>query len=186
MQATTIEFETTGELALFDDLASAAAGMRWHVLHTRSRQEKALAQDMDARGIRHYLPLVPQVHYYGRRKIATRLPLFSGYVFLLGTPEQAYLADRTGRVARIMPVSDQNQLSRELRNIDLALRTRQTIELYPNLYAGQRVEVRAGPLKGVQGLIERVGGQSRLLLQVTMLGKSVSLEIDGSLLVLLR
>jgi hypothetical protein len=44
------------------------------------------------------------------------------------------------------------------------------------------VEVRSGPLRGVQGLIETRLGVSRLILQVQMLGQAVVLEVDGALL----
>src|SRR5258708_3310597 len=79
----------------------------WRVVHTRSRQEKALAELLGARGIYHYLPLVKRVRYYGRRKQAAQMPLFPGYLFLRGSLEEAYLADRTDRVVQVIPVGDQ-------------------------------------------------------------------------------
>jgi transcription antitermination factor NusG len=153
----------------------------WHVLHVRSRQEKALCQDLAVRGIGYYLPLVRQARFYGRRKASVELPLFTGYLFLLGTLEQAYSADRTGRVARIIPVFNQEQMDWELRNLQLAMRQRPALVPYPYLRTGLRVEVRAGPFRGIQGVIENRAKESRLILQITTLGKAVSLEIDASL-----
>jgi transcription antitermination factor NusG len=43
------------------------------------------------------------------------------------------------------------------------------------------VEVRAGPFRGIQGVIENRAKEHRLILQITTLGKAVSLEIDASL-----
>jgi len=42
---------------------SVASPAQWHVLHTRARQEKALAKTLLAAGIEHYLPLVGRVSY---------------------------------------------------------------------------------------------------------------------------
>jgi transcription antitermination factor NusG len=56
------------------------------------------------------------------------------------------------------------------------------VEPYPYLKVGRRVEVRSGPLRGLQGIIEQRLGQCRLLLGVQMLGRGVSLEIDAALL----
>lgn len=183
----TMDAIAVGEPAAENDVLQASGSCRWHVLHTLSRQEKALSHDLNRLGIRHFLPLMQQVQYYGRRKVTTELPLFAGYIFLLGSVEQAYIADRTGRVARIMPVFDQDQLNLELRNLKLALHSRPALDFYPGLRAGVRVEVRSGPFQGLQGVIEqRMPGKNQLLLQVTMLGKGVSLEIDGSLLDLVR
>ncbi len=154
----------------------------WVVLHTKSRQEKILADDLRALGIAHFLPLVKQVRFYGNRKAKVEMPLFPGYVFLRGTMEQAYEADRTKRVARIIPVADQKKIEWELQNLHLALAGDAPLEPYPYLKKGVRVEVRAGPFRGLQGIIEDRVNVQRLILQVDMLGRAVSLEIDGALL----
>lgn len=157
-----------------------SAGL-WHVLHTRSRQEKALADDLSARRIPHFLPLVRQVRYYGKRKFFAEMPLFPGYVFLRGELDDAYLADRTKRVAAIIKVADQQRIDWELRNIYLALSTNAPLDPYPHLRKGIRVEVRSGPFRGLQGIIEDRVKHDRLILQVDMLGVAVSLEIHGAL-----
>ena len=154
----------------------------WFVLHTRSRQEKSLAADLGAMGIAHFLPMRGQVRYYGRRKSSVQLPLFPGYLFLHGTHEQAYAADRTGRVASLINVVDQQQLDWELQNIQLALSCQGPLDPYPALQRGVRVEVKSGPFCGLQGLIEGRSRSDRLILQVEILGSARSMEIDGALL----
>ena len=58
-----------------------------------------------------------------------------------------------------------------------------TPDPHPFLKAGVRVEVRSGPLRGLQGFVERRTGINRLiLLQIEMPGRAVSLEIDPPLL----
>src|SRR4051794_8853151 len=76
----------------------------WIVLHTKSRQEKALAQDLTARGVNCYLPLVNSVRFHGRRRSVIEEPLFPGYLFLRGRIDDAFVADRTRRVANILKV----------------------------------------------------------------------------------
>lgn len=157
----------------------------WHVLHTRSRQEKALADELAAMGIASYLPLCRQVRLYGHRKITAQIPLFPGYVFLRGSIDQAYLADRTRRVAAILPVTDQQRLQWELTNLQLALSNQAAFVPHPGLVAGVRVEVRSGPFRGLQGIVQNRTRSDRLILQVRMLGCATSMEIDGSLLEML-
>jgi transcription antitermination factor NusG len=154
----------------------------WTVLRTRSRQEKMLSADLSAVGIEHYLPLIKRVQIYGNRKFKVELPLFPGYLFLHGSLDEVYTADRTRRVAQIIRVIDQRQLDWELRNLRLALEGTETLDPYPYLQRGVRVEVRSGPMGGLQGFIENRIGTNRLVLQIEMLGQAVSLEIDGSLL----
>jgi transcription termination/antitermination protein NusG len=161
---------------------SADTAGLWYVLHTKSRQEKALADELDRLHIPFYLPIIEQVRYHGKRKAVVTEPLFAGYVFLRGTLDEAYLADRTKRVANILPVHDQETLDLELRNLALALHQQAPLDPYPFLKKGTRVQVRAGPFRGLQGMVEERLGWTRLVLGVSMLGQAVSLEIDGSLL----
>lgn len=154
----------------------------WFVLHTRSRQEKAVASHLRARGISHFLPLITHVRWYGGRKTQVELPLFAGYVFLSGTLEQAYEAEASRRLARVIHVPDQEHLDNELRNIRLALEHHVPLDPYPYLRTGIRAEVRSGPFRGLRGVIESRTRTNRLILQVDMLGRAVSLELDGAVL----
>jgi transcriptional antiterminator RfaH len=156
---------------------------RWFVLHTRSRQEKALAEDLQARRIEYFLPLVSSIKYYGRRKFRVEVPLFPGYLFLLGTVEQSYQADRTERVARIIQVADQPRLFQELSSIREALERHAPLQPCELISTGMEVEVVAGPFKGIRGVVEQGAPNNRLLLQIDLIGKAAVLEIDRSLLI---
>jgi len=161
---------------------SQSPDARWHVLHTLARQEKALASDLAARRIEHYLPLQASVRYYGRRKTTTDLPIFPGYVFLRGSLDDAYTADRTKRVARIIEVSDQKRLETELAQIRRALEAGLILSPYAKMVKGTRVEVSAGPLRGMIGEVEDQAKPDRLILRIKTLGQAVSLNIEAGLL----
>lgn len=180
---TVLAADTPGRLEAALRTASAA---RWHVLHTRSRQEKALAESLDARGLEYFLPLIKAPRYYGRRKLVSELPLFPGYVFLRGTLDEVYEADRTKRVAHVIAVNDQARLEEELAAIRQALASEATFDPFPYLVRGVRVEVIAGPLRGIRGMVESRTRRDRLILQVDVLGQATSVEIDGSLLMVLE
>lgn len=154
---------------------------QWFVVRTRSRQEKALAAELGQRGIRHYLPLVREVKFYNGRRATVQSPLIPGYVFLYGTMEDAYLADRSSRAAQLVKVTDQAKLAWELKNLKAAVEQGGKLSRHPRLVKGARVVVKAGPMKGVRGIVDEVNGV-RLVLQISALGQAVSLEIDGGLL----
>jgi transcription antitermination factor NusG len=92
------------------------------------------------------------------------------------------VADRTKRIAQIIHVADQAKIDWELRNIQLAIACQAPLDPYPHLVEGVRVAVRSGPFRGLQGLVEQRLRPERLMLQVDMLGRGMSLEIDASLL----
>ena len=162
--------------------AMAPADFQWHVLHTSSRQEKILSDTLRVMKVPHFLPLVRQTRYYGKRKASIEAPLFPSYVFLFSNLEDAYQADRTGRVARIIPVPDQQELDNELRNLYLALSKNAELDRFPLLKNGVRVEVRSGPFRGLQGVIEDRSQANRLFLKVQMLGTAARMQIDAALL----
>lgn len=172
---------TTGGRTDGEGTSSGLPGDRqWFVLMTKSRQEKALARALDAMCIDCYLPLVREERQEGRKRSVNQVPLFSGYVFLNGTIDEVYEADRTRRVARTLAVPDQERMEGELRSIRHALREGARFDPYPFLSEGSRVEVKSGPFQGVRGVVEHRRGVSRLVLQVEAIGRAVSLEIDAA------
>lgn len=155
---------------------------KWWVVHTKSRQEKVLAADLVEREIDVFLPLVKTVRYYGRRKCRVELPLFPGYLFLRGTPQESFVADRTGRVAGLIKVADQAGLDAELSQIRLALDRGAVLSSGPAIATGTLVEVTSGPFKGIQGVVERGVEKDRLLLQVEIINRAAVLEVDRAFL----
>ena len=99
-----------------------------------------------------------------------------------GHADQAYQLDRNKRLANIIAVTDQKRLEWELSNIRRALDANVPLDPYPYLKKGIRAEVRSGALRGMQGIIESRTKLSRLILQVDMLGRAMSVEMDGALL----
>ncbi len=177
--ASSDERQLPAEEAIPDGLAGS-----WWVAHTRPRSEKALAADLAALGIAHYLPLQRRETKSRRTGRTSRsvLPLFSGYVFFNGTQEDRYRALKTKRIANTLAVPEQHRLVWELRQIHKALASGVGLQRHARLQVGSPVRVAAGPLTGIEGLVFRRLSRVRLVLNVKMLGQSVSLQVAGELL----
>lgn len=154
----------------------------WHVLHTRSRQEKAITKALVAAGIEHYLPLTSRGTFRSRRKCVVAEPLFPSYLFMRGTVEDTYFAFATKRVANVIRVTDQLRFASELHQIKCALENRAKLSPYKYIEIGRRARVTGGPFVGLEGLVEDHARPNRLVLQVAALGRATSLEIDADLL----
>ena len=155
---------------------------QWWVLHTKARNEKALAWDLLKRDISYFLPMVQKVRASRGRTIQTVMVLFPGYVFLCGCREDRYTAMTTNRVASTIDVIDQDRIIKELAGIQKALSTPKQLDPFPYLQTGRKCVVTSGPLKGVEGCLVRRKNIDRLVLQVHVLGQAVSTEIDAALL----
>jgi transcriptional antiterminator RfaH len=154
----------------------------WWVAHTKSRNEKALAWQMQKKNICYFLPLTEKVYKKSRRVFRSMLPLFSGYVFFCGSEADRLEVLKTNRVAGLIAVKDQQHLVAELMPIEKALQTGANLEPYNYIKAGQQCRVVAGPLMGTEGLVVSEQSRTRLVLQVDILGRATCLEIDSALL----
>jgi transcription antitermination factor NusG len=151
---------------------------KWWVAHTKSRNEKALAQDLIYREINYFLPMTWTVRRKSRRTTKSLLPLFSGYLFFCGDEKSRLELLKTNRVANLIEVQDQQQLVDELLQIEQVLRAGEPLTPHKYLKQGQKCRVIAGPLMGIIGIIVSIKGQMRLVLQVDILGQSASVEIE--------
>lgn len=151
---------------------------QWWVVHTRSRNEKALAHDLISKNISYFLPMSWKVSRRSRRTVRSLLPLFSGYLFFCGQEDQRVELLQTNRVANLIEVNDQETLLNELVQLDQALRAGAPLTPYKYIKAGQRCRVIAGPLIGMEGIVVRSKNAIRLVLQIDMLGQAASVEID--------
>ena len=164
----------------------------WWVAHTKSRNEKALAQDLIRKDISYFLPMSWRVRRIRKRTIRSLLPLFSGYLFFCCKESQRIELWRTNRVANMIKVKNQQGLLDELLQIEQALQAGVPLAPHKYLKAGQRCRIIGGPLADLQGIVvrapkyktERSGGgvkatnTIRMVLQIDMLGQAASVEVD--------
>jgi len=165
-----------------DPLRVPEANQRWFVAHTRPRAEKRMAEYCRRSGLNCYLPLREAVHTYGRRKRSFRLPLFPGYVFFTADDGGAASVRQNRYAAGVLQVTDQRVLVEQLRQIRQALESGDAVEVMPYLHQGRRVRVTGGPFRGLEGLVSRVRGKCRVIINVDIIQQAVALEIDSTLL----
>ncbi len=155
---------------------------QWWVAHTKARNEKALAWQLCKMEVPYYLPLIEKTTKKGKRKFKSLLPLFGGYLFFCGDDEDRYKALTTNRIANIILVADQVMLISQLRAVHTALTCGSEIDPYPSVVAGKRCVVTSGPLRGVEGIVEKKESVTKILLKVDILGQSAAVTIDPAFL----
>jgi transcription antitermination factor NusG len=154
----------------------------WWVGHTKARFEKAFAADLLARRVAYFLPMLERVRVSGGRRRHGMAPLFPSYVFFSGDAEARYRAMATGRLCQVLRVADQARLVSELTALHQALAGRAPLDPYPHAAVGRRCRVTAGPFRGLEGLVIRHDGRTRIVLQVAMLGRGAAMEIHPDML----
>jgi transcription antitermination factor NusG len=150
----------------------------WFVAHTKSRSEKALARRLGTAKIPFFLPLGKRPSRRSGRTFTSFIPFFPGYVFLRGGAENRVAALRSGTVVRFLDVSDQDQLDRELRQIRILQESGASLVAHPYIGPGDAVRIREGPFRDQFGVVVREKGTTRLVVSVSMLRRSIAVELE--------
>lgn len=150
----------------------------WGVAHVKSRAEKALARHLGPLRIPFFLPLGERRSRRGGRNFVSYIPFFPGYVFLRGTPATRAQALGSKLIVRLLDVPDQALLDLELRQLDALREAGVSLTPFPWLGPGDVVRIQEGPFRGYQGVIVREKGAQRLVVSVSMLRRSVAVELE--------
>lgn len=154
----------------------------WYALHVRSRKESYIASQIQGQGYECLLPTYKSIRTWSDRVKELEQPLFPGYLFcrfdfqsrrqVVTTPGVLQIVGY-GRTA--IPVSDE-----EIQALQLAVSSGIAKQPWPYLEVGQRVRVNYGTLTGLEGILVNVKGNHRVVLSVTLLQRSVAMEVETS------
>jgi transcription antitermination factor NusG len=154
----------------------------WYALQVRSRKEGYVASQIMGQGYECLLPTYKSVRKWSDRVKEVEQPLFPGYLFcrfdfqnrrpVITTPGVLQIVGY-GRTA--ISVSDE-----EIQSLQLAVSSGMPKQPWPFLEVGQRVRVNYGTLSGLEGILVNVKGNQRVILSVTLLQRSVAMEVETS------
>ncbi|MFN3322411.1 MAG: transcription termination/antitermination protein NusG [Bryobacteraceae bacterium] len=159
---------------------SDCSQLRWFALRVKARHEKNIAWVLRQKGYEEFLPLYHCERKWSDRMKQLELPLFPGYVFCRFDPRHRLPILTTPGVALIVgngktpePVEDQ-----EIEVLQAVVHSRLSAQPWPFLQVGQRVRIVRGALCGLEGLLVDFRKSLRLVVSVTLLQRSVAVEVD--------
>jgi transcription antitermination factor NusG len=156
--------------------------LRWFVAHTTPRCEKKLQGHCQREGFDATLPCYSSAHKYRGKTVVFEKPLFPGYVFLRLLPHQRAPVEQNDYVANLLEVHDQELLESQLKEILLALESGLEVCLAPTIGEGMQVRIKSGPLRGVEGLVERRYGLDTVLLRLDFISQAAAVRIGAEIL----
>jgi len=162
------------------DSSKNMSQLPWFALQVRSRREAMVANHLEGQGFDCFLPLYKSTRRWSDRLKEVEQPLFPGYLFcrlnlsnrgpVLMTPGVQQIVG-FGRTP--VPVEE-----RELESIRQVLSSGLPSLPWPYMHIGERVRVNYGSLVNLEGILVNFKGSNRVVLSVTLLQRSVALEID--------
>jgi transcription antitermination factor NusG len=172
---------------LYREQSTACSGNlqpEWFAAYTMSRHEKRIASHCERIGVEPFLPLyTSQRAWKNRTTVDLQMPLFPNYLFVRLLPQDhgplmrlPGLLSLVGNAAGPVLIPDEEmELLRRIIASD-------KVAPHPFMTKGDKVRVRTGPLTGLIGVVLKQGNGVRFIVTLDLIGKSVSLHIEGSAL----
>ena len=158
---------------------------KWYPVYTHARAEKTAHEALLKKGIETYLPLNRQLKQWSDRKKWVEEPFIKSYLFVNISDQEQMEVLMTKGIARfiyfsgkITPMPDS-----QIDNLKLLMASPYNLEVTEeNLQPGEKIIIKAGPLKGLQGEIISHRSQNQLLLRLDNLGLSILVQVAPSLI----
>ncbi len=161
---------------------------RWYALCVRSRFEKKVQTQLVRKQLESYLPLIEEIRQWSDRKKKVKEPLFRGYVFVrIDLKNKLEVLETDGAVKFVgirnrpsaIPDEEIGWIRTVLGHPAVASSVRREKRLPP----GEKVEIVAGPFRGIKGIVSQVRGNARLVIQVETIARTFSVEVPPEFLV---
>ncbi len=151
--------------------------LRWFVAHTRPRCEKKVAAHCLREGLQHSLPVFRSVKRYRGKTLVFLKPLFPGYVFIRLRSGAVSRLRQLDPVANLLEPPEQAEFAAQLADILRALGEEVEVRLVPGVVTGQRVTLRSGPLRGVEGVVAERAGLLEVVLRLDFIGQAAAVRV---------
>jgi transcription antitermination factor NusG len=154
------------------------AGGQWFALQTRPGHEQAAANVLRYKGYDEFVPLRRSIRSC---RAARPRPLFPGYVFCRARAGVIGPVVTTLGVIRILGIGGQPATIPESEINAIRQILDAGLSAIPHAYieTGQRIRIISGPLTGARGILLAQGANSRFVVSLTLLRRSVVVSVDA-------
>lgn len=154
----------------------------WYVLHTKSRFENVVNEQLQKKRIDVFSPLITVPSRRKDRKKMIRVPLFPGYVFVRSDLHPNHHLEVVKTVGAVKLVGDKtgpiSVPEETISSLRIMVATDQPIATGTFFNKGDRVQVVNGPFSGVVGIFDHYKGIDRIVVYIDALGQFAAVEVD--------
>lgn len=151
----------------------------WYAIYLRSQFEKKVHEELCAKGVESFLPLIEEIHIWSDRKKRVHEPLFKGYLFVRTDLQNKIKILETKGVVRFVGIRNRPSLipEEQINWVRIVIGYPQSVRRESHLTGGQRVQIIAGPFKGIQGVVSKILGPTRVVISLDEIAQSFSIEV---------
>ena len=155
---------------------------RWFAVFTRTHHEKRVAEYYTEREIEHLLPISRvQRQWSHYRKVTIDMPLFPNYIFVhISRRERTRAMEVPGALSLVSQRSVPAPLPDvEIESLRASMELR-NCEPHPYLVVGTKVCINKGALAGQVGIVLRNKNKCRVVLTLSLIMRSFTVEVDAA------
>ncbi len=155
----------------------------WFAFYTRSRAEKKVNALLIEHEFETFLPLIKTLRAWSDRKKKVEIPLIPSYIFVKTTIKDYYKVLMNPNVLKVIKIDDKPVPVPEsdINNLKILLNVNGDIKTSnKNFSKGEIIELTEGQFKGYKGEVLRKKGKTNLVVFVSALKTTFSLEISSS------
>jgi transcription antitermination factor NusG len=148
----------------------------------KAGREKHAANVLEGVGCKCFLPLSKSARRWSDRTKISEVPLFPGYFFCRMDPHNRLPVLMTPGVIQIVgigktpvPVNEE-----EIAAVQRAIESGLSTVPWPHVQVGNVARIEEGPLRGLTGIVIKIKSELKLVLSVSLLQRSVAVEIDST------
>jgi transcription antitermination factor NusG len=152
----------------------------WFALQVKPRHEKTTAEALRSKGLEDFLPQYLAIRRWSDRIKRLEAPLFPRYVFCRFDLRNKLNVLTTPGVVSILGVGKTPLAvaEAEITALRAIVQSHLPMQPWPFLKIGQWVRLECGPLAGLEGILLEFKNLNRLIVSVTLLQRSVAVEIE--------
>ena len=152
----------------------------WYAILARTGREKKAAFLLENLGYECYLPLSKLIRRWSDRTKESEVPMFPGYFFCRMNSRYRLPVLMTPGVMQIVGIGKAPSPvdEKEIEAIQLVGKSTLSVVPWPYLQVGEAARIQEGPLKGLTGIVVKIKSAMKLVLSVSLLQRSIAVEID--------
>lgn len=149
----------------------------WFAIQVKTGFEFKISSVLKSKGYEEYVPTCRSMK---RGRDLFEVPLFPGYVFCRFDPNVRAPIVTTPGVIRVVGYGRTPAFlsDSEMQAVQTVVNSNLPAKPHSYTVPGQRVRIREGPLRGVEGNIAQTGDRQRLIVSLSLLQRSIAVEVE--------
>lgn len=156
----------------------------WHVIYTRPKQERKIANELFKKQITYFLPVINTVRQWHDRKKVIQTLLFPSYIFVCLKDKLEFFNSEsiTGvcsfvKFGKLHAKVDQSTIDQ----ISLVVNSDMQTDISCDYYKpGEKLFIKAGPLNGLICELINKNGKDKYLVRVDLLNRNLLIDVHSS------